>query len=371
MTDSDSVADERFMQVAIELAAQGQGSVEPNPMVGCVIVRDGEITGRGFHAKFGGPHAEVVALESLTSRQHARGATAYVTLEPCCHHGKTPPCSQALIDAGIARVVVAMADPFPQVNGGGLQQLRDAAIITTVGVLRDQSASLNAPYLKRVQTGLPYVIAKWAMTADGRIATATGESKWITGPTSRSQVHRLRGRVDAIITGMGTVEADDPLLTARPPGPRTATRVIFCRHRLPALQSKLIQTVDVAPVLLITAKSFEDAGLDLLRQRGVEVYGCDTDDASEMTLAALAQLASNGATNVMLECGGQLLSSFLATDQLDECHVYVGPKLFGGKTSAGPIGGEGVLSIDQALRLKLLSTERFNDDLLAIYRRDA
>ncbi len=204
-------------------------------MVGCVIVRDGTVVGQGYHRQFGGPHAEIEALNSLAAASDAKGATAYVTLEPCCHHGKTPPCSEALISAGLTHVVVAMADPFAKVDGGGLRQLRDAGIETTVGVLSEKAEFLNAPYLKKVLTGKPWVIAKWAMTMDGRIATVSGQSQWITGQASRAEVHRLRGRTDAIAVGMGTVEADDPMLTARPPGPRIATRIVFCRHRLPSI----------------------------------------------------------------------------------------------------------------------------------------
>ncbi len=369
MPDYDPAVDERCMQVALELAANGQGHVEPNPLVGCVIVHSGDIIGQGFHARFGGPHAEVTALASLANPDSARGATAYVTLEPCCHFGKTPPCVRALIDAGIARVVVAMQDPFSQVNGGGLRQLADAGIATTVGVQSNQAELLNAPYLKRLRQGLPFVIAKWAMTADGRIATTRGDSKWITGEASRRQVHRLRGRVDAIITGMGTVQADDPLLTARPAGPRTATRVVFCRSRLPSLQSRLLTSIEQAPVMLVVAASIDEANLVPLRRGGVDILRCHSDDAAEMVIVALGHLASGDATNVMLEGGSTLLASFLAADQLDECHVYLGPKIFGGDTAPGPIGGDGVLAIDQAFRLQLQSIDRFDNDVRVIYRR--
>jgi diaminohydroxyphosphoribosylaminopyrimidine deaminase/5-amino-6-(5-phosphoribosylamino)uracil reductase len=371
MPDYDPAVDERWMQVALELAAGGQGHVEPNPLVGCVIVQQGDCIGQGFHARFGGPHAEVAALASLKNTHAARGSTAYVTLEPCCHYGKTPPCAAALIDAGIARVVMAMQDPFSRVNGGGLKQLADAGIATTVGVLNDRAQRLNAPYLKRLRHGFPYVIAKWAMTADGRIATAGGESQWITGEASRRQVHVLRGRVDAIITAMGTVEADDPLLTARPAGPRTARRVVFCRSRLPSLQSRLLTSIDQAPVMLVVAASIQAADLLPLRDVGVEVVRCPSDDAVEMVITALGQLASHDATNVMLEGGGALLASFLAADQIDECHVYIGAKIFGGRTAPGPFGGDGVLSMDQAFQLQLQAVDRLEDDVRVIYRRRA
>ena len=368
---SNDNADKQFMAIALESARRGQGWVEPNPMVGCVIVRDGAVIGQGFHRQFGGPHAEIEALQSLPSAADAKDATAYVTLEPCCHHGKTPPCSNALIDAGIARVVVAMADPFPQVSGGGLSQLSDAGLKTTVGVLRDQAQSLNAPYLKRIRTGLPWVIAKWAMTVDGRIATVSGESQWITGEAARGDVHQLRSRVDAITVGMGTVTADDPMLNARSsdPLPRVATRVVFCRHRLPSMQSKLVQSAADIPTLVFAGSQLASDQLEELQSRQVTVVQLDSDDPSEMVSSALQELGKREMTNVMLEGGGELLASFLAADQIDECRVYIGPKLFGGQQAKGPIGGAGMERIAEAGGLKLLSVDQFDDDLRVVYRK--
>ncbi len=260
-------ADERFMRMALDLANQGQGFVEPNPMVGCLIVRENQVIGRGFHRRFGGNHAEIEALRSLDSAVDAKGATAYVTLEPCCHQGKTPPCSMALIAAGISRVVVAMSDPFSQVNGGGLRQLKDAGIEVSVGVLRADAENLCAPYLKKVRTGLPWVIAKWAMTIDGKIATATGQSHWITNDASRQHVHRLRSRVDAIIVGMGTVTADDPMLTTRlqsGTAARIAERIVFCRRRLPSLNSQLVRSAATTPLVLIVGENVDQSQLSAL-----------------------------------------------------------------------------------------------------------
>ena len=198
------------MAQAVELAIRGEGFVEPNPMVGCVLVKDGQLIGEGWHEQFGGPHAEVNALNSSTA--DTSGATAYVTLEPCSHHGKTPPCCQALMDAKIARVVVAHPDPNPQVGGSGIRCLQEAGIQVEVGLLQNQAARILGPYLKRVQTGLPWIIAKWAMTLDGKIATSTGDSKWISNEKSRAIGHRLRGRVDAIMVGSGTASGRRPLI---------------------------------------------------------------------------------------------------------------------------------------------------------------
>ena len=359
-------SDQQFMRAAMELAHNGMGAVEPNPMVGCLIVRDGTIIGSGYHQRFGGPHAEVEALASCAD---PAGATAYVTLEPCCHHGKTPPCCEALIQAGIRRVVIAMQDPFGDVDGGGIATLRRAGVEIELGVLRGDAEFLNAPYLKRVRCGVPWVIAKWAMTADGRIATAAGRSQWITGPRSRAEVHKLRGRVDAIIVGMGTALADDPLLTARPAAQRTASRVVFCRQRLPRVDSRLIASVTSAAVLLVTSPRVDAAPLESLRRRGAEVIACPSDDPVEMVQHAVAEFGKRGMTNVMVEGGGQLLASFFEAGQIDEAHVYIGAKAFGGQDAAGPIAGVGVSEVEDALALDLVSVDQFDDDIRAIYRK--
>ena len=238
------------MRRAVELAERGRGHVEPNPLVGAVIVRDGQIVGEGWHKKFGQAHAEVNAFTS--AGEAARGATLYVTLEPCCHHGKTPPCTDAVIRAGIARVVAALQDPFPQVAGQGAALLRAAGIPIEFGVCAKEARRQNAPYLKLLATGRPYVHAKWAMSLDGKIATRTGDSQWISNETSRRRVHELRGRMDGILVGIGTALADDPLLTARPPGPRTACRVILdSKGRLP-ITSQLVRTAAQVPTLIVT-----------------------------------------------------------------------------------------------------------------------
>jgi diaminohydroxyphosphoribosylaminopyrimidine deaminase/5-amino-6-(5-phosphoribosylamino)uracil reductase len=342
-------------------------------MVGCVIVRDGGIIGKGYHRRFGGPHAEIDAINSLDSVTDAKHATAYVTLEPCCHQGKTPPCSRALIDAGFARVVVAMEDPFPSVDGGGLRHLRDAGVETSIGVLREEAEALNAPYLKKVRTGKPWVIAKWAMTIDGRIATATGQSQWITGEASRREVHRLRARVDAITVGMGTIQADDPMLTARRSEPdaalpRVATRVVFCRRRVPSTQSRIVQSAHEFPLMLMTSEQVDADRTGPLESQGAKIIRLGTSRATEMVRSALDVMGSQGMTNVMLEGGGELLASFFSAAQVDECHVYIGAKAFGGRGAHGPIGGLGIESVADAWTFRLISVDQFDDDLRAVYR---
>src|SRR5438094_5754489 len=217
--------DEPWMRRALELAEKGRGAVEPNPLVGAVVVRNDTVAGEGWHQRYGGPHAEVHALAA--AGEAARQATLYVTLEPCCHHGKTPPCTDAILRAGINRVVAAMTDPFPQVAGKGAALLRAAGVVVEFGAGEAEARRLNAPYLKLLATGRPYVHAKWAMTLDGKIATRTGDSKWISNEVSRWRVHELRGRMDAIVVGIGTALADNPRLTVRPPGPRTPLRIIL------------------------------------------------------------------------------------------------------------------------------------------------
>ncbi|TWT55649.1 bifunctional diaminohydroxyphosphoribosylaminopyrimidine deaminase/5-amino-6-(5-phosphoribosylamino)uracil reductase RibD [Allorhodopirellula solitaria] len=368
--------DETHMAAAIELAWGGLGRVEPNPMVGCLLVRDGRVIGRGYHEVYGQGHAEVNALaDCAEAGQDPRGATAYVTLEPCCHQGKTPPCADALIAAGITRVVVAVVDPFEQVAGGGIERLRSAGIEVVTGVAVDAATEQLAAYLKRVRTGRPWVIAKWAMSIDGRIATASGQSQWITGASARREVHALRGRVDAIAVGMGTVVADDPLLTARPSGPRTLHRIIFAQTRVPALDRQLIQTATESPVWLIAGPQLSEADLRPLIDQGVDIVRCESVDPAAMIDEGLQRLGSkeNPAgqplTNLMIEGGGKLLGSFAAAGQIDECHVYIGGKLIGGQSAPGPVGDPGFAELTQSPSFQINQIDSFDNDVRIVYRR--
>lgn len=240
--------DVHWMRRALQEAERGRGRVEPNPLVGSVVIRDGELAGKGHHERFGGPHAEVIALANAGTA--AAGATLYVTLEPCCHHGKTPPCTEAILAAGITRVVVAMRDPFPQVSGRGLDALSAAGLVVETGCEAQRAKALNAPYLKWVITGLPFVTAKWALTLDGKTAVRSGDSRWISSEVSRSVVHELRGRMAAILVGIGTIEADDPLLTARPPGPRCPVRIVLDSEARIPVSCRLVRTAHEAPVVV-------------------------------------------------------------------------------------------------------------------------
>ena len=344
-----SDADAQWMRAALALALKGQGAVEPNPMVGAVVVKEGRQLGAGWHERFGGPHAEVHALAAAGSE--AAGADLYVTLEPCCHQGKTPPCVEAVLRAGIRRVVVALADPFPQVAGGGLDRLRQAGVEVVVGVEAAAARHVLAPYLMLVTEARPWVIAKWAMSLDGKIATAGGQSQWLTGSEARAEVHRLRGRVDGIVVGSGTALADDPLLTARPPGLRTATRVVLDRRlRLP-LTSQLVRTAGATPVLVV------HHGGPAERRAALTAAGCECLDLpaaedADLVRALLAELGQRRWTNLLVEGGSAVLGSFLAAGAIDEVWAFVAPRLVGGQSAPGPVGAAGVVELAAAPALE-------------------
>jgi diaminohydroxyphosphoribosylaminopyrimidine deaminase/5-amino-6-(5-phosphoribosylamino)uracil reductase len=361
-----TAADEPWMRRALELAERGRGAVEPNPLVGAVVVRDGMLVGAGWHQRFGEAHAEINALAEAGAA--ARGATLYVTLEPCCHHGKTPPCTDAVLRAGIHRVVAALEDPFPQVAGRGAAVLRSAGVGVELGLCEAEARRQNAPYLTLLSRGRPYVHAKWAMTLDGKIATRSGDSKWISNEASRRKVHELRGRMDGILVGIGTALADDPLLTARPPGPRRGSRVVLdSRARLP-LTSQLVQTAREVPTLLVTAVAdgtwaapYRAAGCEML------CLGEGRPDVESL----LQELGSRRWTNLLVEGGGAVLGSFLDAQLIDEVHVFIAPRLAGGAAAKIPIGGRGCATIAEALRLTECRVEIIDGDVYIRGRRGA
>jgi diaminohydroxyphosphoribosylaminopyrimidine deaminase/5-amino-6-(5-phosphoribosylamino)uracil reductase len=342
------------MRRALEIAARGRGFVEPNPMVGAVVLdRAGLVVGEGWHQRFGGPHAEVIALEAAGER--ARRGTLVVTLEPCCHHGKTLPCTDAVLKSGVSRVVAAMYDPFPRVAGGGLAVLREGGMEVKVGLCEGEAQRLNAPYLKLLRTGRPWVHAKWAMTLDGKLATKTGDSRWVSGEESQRRVHELRGRMDAIVVGRGTVVADDPLLTARPPGPRVATRVVISSSGELPDKCRLLETARDWPVIIYTNPGNE-AKFANWRATGAEVI-----PLSDLA-AALDDLGNRRFTNVLVEGGSGLLGSFLDVGAVDEFHVYVAPKIAGGG-GPSPVAGVGIERMAKALRLVEFTSESSGEDV--------
>ena len=363
-----------FMRRAIEVAELGRGHVEPNPLVGCVLTHKDQVIGEGHHQDFGGPHAEVVALNSL---QGGKVSTAYVTLEPCCHHGKTPACTAALIAAGIKRVVVAAGDTYYKVAGEGIEQLRQAGIEVEVGLLNAEAQIQNAPYFKLLRTGLPWISAKWAMTLDGKIATKTGDSKWISNELARAKVHAIRGCMDAILVGIGTALVDDPQLTARPAGPRVPTRIILDRFaRLPILH-RLVKSCRETPVIVFVGHDAPKHRTDALSQAGVEIIAVDTSTVFRTRSAigflseVLSELGRRQMTNVLVEGGGEVLGSFLDGNWIDEVHVFIAPQLIGGRTAKSPIAGQGAEQISQGLKLVGPVAEYLGDNIYVSGRVDA
>lgn len=355
---------EAAMRHALQLAKRGLGAVEPNPPVGAVVVDDsGLLIAEGWHQKFGGPHAEVFALAAAGER--ARGATLYCTLEPCSHQGKTPPCAPAVIAAGIQKVVIGAGDPAPHVNGRGIAQLREAGIEVEVGVCEDEARRLIAPFCRLMLEHRPWVHAKWAMSLDGRIATRTGDSKWISSEASRARAHELRGHCDAILVGVGTVLADDPLLTARPAGPRIATRIVLDSLARTPVTSQLVRTAVQIPVIIATSSAAPAERVSALREQGVEVLPLsgDTDSARPSLRSLLAELGRRKMTHVLLEGGAGLLGSAFDQHLVNECHVFVAPRVIGGENALSPVGGSGIEKMRDVLNLAHIEWQQLGSDL--------
>lgn len=364
----------RFLDIAARAALRAEGDVEPNPMVGCVIARGESVIGIGHHRRFGGPHAEVNALADCARRGNdPRGATAYVTLEPCSHFGKQPPCCDALIRAGVARVVCARPDPNP-VSGGGAARLAAAGIACEFTGASPLATHLADPFAMRIEHHRPWVILKWAQTIDGRTATRTGESRWISSEASRREVHRLRARVDCVLAAIGTVLADDPALTARgvPRVRRIARRAIIDpRLELPE-GCALLRTLDAAPITLFTTAGATErsaARAAALRDRGVEVVACGESGVVDLH-AALRHLAgAHDATRVLAEGGAGLAGRLLAAGLADELRVYTGPLMLGDGHAAPAARGLDVPRLADARRFELVRVRRLGPDVASTYRR--
>ncbi|MBB6250253.1 bifunctional diaminohydroxyphosphoribosylaminopyrimidine deaminase/5-amino-6-(5-phosphoribosylamino)uracil reductase RibD [Nitrospirillum iridis] len=365
---ADDVA---HMRAALALATRGLGRCAPNPAVGCVLVKDGRVVGRGWTQPGGRPHAETMALAHAGNA--SEGATAYVTLEPCSHVGKTPPCADALIAAGVARVVVAIGDPDPRVSGRGIARLRDAGIIVEVGLLDEEARLVTEGFLRRVTEGRPMVTLKLATTLDGRIATRTHESQWITGPVARSWGHGLRSIHDAIMVGIGTALADDPELTCRLPGleERSPIRaVVDSRLRLP-LTSRLVRDARRVPVWVATLSGGDAARRRAYQECGVDLIDIDPDADGLMPLpAVLAALGARGLTRVLVEGGAQLAASLFKDDLVDRLEWYRAAKVIGGDGLAAA-QGFGLERLDGAPRFTLVDVRAAGDDKAESYRRIA
>lgn len=318
------------MRAALSLARRGLGNSWPNPSVGCVVVRDGRVVGRAVTAPGGRPHAEPLAL--AMAGKAARGATAYVTLEPCCHHGRTPPCTDALIEAGVARVVIAARDCDPRVNGQGIARLRDAGIIVDEGLLKPEAEEVNAGFFSRVRRGRPLVTLKLASTLDGRIATRDGESKWITGEAARRMAHALRGRHDAVLVGVGTVMSDDPDLTCRIPGykPVPLVRVVADSHLRLRLTARLVATARESPTWIVTRNGCDPDRCRTLADCGVTVMEVAAGSPGVDLSEALQAMARRGITRVLVEGGAQIAAALLRSDLVDRIAWFHAPSVMGG-----------------------------------------
>jgi diaminohydroxyphosphoribosylaminopyrimidine deaminase/5-amino-6-(5-phosphoribosylamino)uracil reductase len=355
--------DLRMMRRALELAVGGRGRTSPNPMVGAVVAKDGAIVGEGYHPYVGGPHAEAVALGAAGSQ--AKGATLYVTLEPCCHTGRTPPCTEAVLRSGVARVVAAVQDPNPAVCGQGLGRLREAGVAVDVGLCEGEARALNAAFFTWITRGRPLGILKAAMSLDGRIATRTGEARWITSEAARHRAHALRAEVDAILVGAETALRDDPLLTAREVGAaRQPLRVVAdSRARLP-LTHQLVRTAPQSPTLLATTALAPGERLAALKAAGVDVLTVEGGEP-RVDLKALAEaLAKRGVTSLLIEGGGTLHAAALEAGIVDRVALFVAPLLLGGKDAVPVVAGLGVATLGEAWRLADATLERLSDDWL-------
>lgn len=353
-----------YLQLTLELAAQGQGLVSPNPLVGSVVVKDGELIGRGFHRYDDLKHAEVWALEEAGAQ--ARGATVYINLEPCAHQGvgkRTPPCVQALIEAGVKRVVAAMVDPNPRVNGRGFEQLQAAGIEVAVGLLNDEAQRLNEKFVKYVTTGLPFVLLKTACSLDGRIATRTGESQWITGEAARAASQALRHEYDAILVGSGTALADNPILTDRSGRPRhrPLVRVVLdTRLRIP-LDAQLVQTARDVPLLVFTGQA-PNGKRAQLEARGVEVIPTTLRGERLDLQQVLRELGARQLTSLIVEGGAEVAGSFVEQRLIDKATFFLAPKLIGGRAARPAIGGDGFARLSEALHLRDVAITQHGED---------
>ena len=353
--------DEIFMREALNAAAHARGRTSPNPMVGAAVVRDGRIVAIGWHRQAGTPHAEVHALNM--AGELARGSTLYVTLEPCSHFGRTPPCVDAIINAGVKRVVAAMGDPNPLVSGRGFARLREAGIDVTVGVLEDDARRLNEVFLKRITTGLPFVMLKTAMTLDGKIATATGQSKWITSESARRRVHEWRNEYDGIMVGIGTVLADNPSLTARLDIPsRNPIRIIVDSRARTPLDANVVVDGKSKTLIAVTERAPKQ-NIDALTERGVEIITAGSGEHVDLKIL-MRELAAREITSVMVEGGGTLNFGLLSAGLVDKINAFIAPKIVGGRTALTAVEGEGFSSLDRAVELIDVETEMLGADIL-------
>ena len=349
------------MRHALELAKRGLGHTNPNPIVGAVIVRDGRVIGEGWHEKYGELHAERNAIKNC--REDMRGATIYVTLEPCCHYGRTPPCTEALIEQGFARVVVGSMDPNPLVAGKGVNILREHGMEVVTGVLREECDAANRVFFHYISTKTPYVVLKYAMTADGKIATVTGESQWISNEDSRRRAHAMRGRYAAIMAGVGTVIADDPMLNCRIEGGRNPLRVICDTRLRTPLDSKIVKTAREIPTVIATCCADEEKHKPYT-DAGCEITVTDEKDGHVNLKTLMARLGEKKTDSVMIEGGAALAGSAVKEGIINEVAAFIAPKMVGGSAAKTPVGGSGIERLSDALMMGAPTVEPIGGDIL-------
>ena len=349
------------MRLALSLAKKGEGKVSPNPMVGAVLVKNGKLIAKGYHRYFGGPHAEVEAIQR--AKDKARGCTLYVTLEPCSHYGKTPPCTQAIIRAGIRRVVIATLDPNPINSGRGVQELKKAGIETELGVCEEEATKVNEAFFKFMKKKIPFVVVKVASSLDGKIATSKGESKWITGQKAREFAHRLRGKMDAILVGINTVISDDPSLLA--PSKDSLARVILdSKLRIP-LNSKILKNQDKADTFIFTTSKADRQKLCELKSRGIKVAIVKEDQDGRVDLEeVLKKLASLEIMILLVEGGGKVIGSFFDKGLVDKLFLFLAPRIIGGRNSLTWVEGKGVDLLSQTPHIEVSSLRKIGQDFL-------
>lgn len=356
---------EQYMQLALDEAKKGCGWVNPNPMVGAIIVKDGQIIGKGYHKKCGDWHAERNALSSCGT--NPAGATMYVTLEPCCTYGKTPPCTDAIIESGIAAVVVGTTDPNPAVSGKGIRQLEEHGISVTSGVLEERCRRLNDVFFHFITTNTPYVTMKYAMTLDGKTATVSGKSKWITGEAAREHVHYSRHENTAIMVGLGTVIADDPLLTCRLTGCKNPVRIICDTGLSIPIGSRIVETAGEIKTIIATAAQ-ENGKSDLLQKKGIDILKVPIKNDHIDLCVLMALLGERKIDSILLEGGAALNGAALESGIVQKVQAYIAPKIFGGQKAKTPVGGNGVDSPDDAFLLADRELTILGDDILLEYR---
>lgn len=357
---------EEYMQMAIELGKKGLGRVSPNPPVGAVVVKNGEIIGKGWHQFYGGLHAERMALNEC--KEDPEGGELYVTLEPCSHFGHTPPCTEIIIEKKIKKVYIGAIDPNPIVSGMGIKILREKGIEVEIGLLEKECRKLAEAFHWFQSTQKPYVALKYAMTADGKIATSTGDSKWISNEESRENVHKLRSVYDGIMVGIGTVLADDPMLTSRIPGGKNPVRIIVdSRMRIP-YESKIVETAkDISTILIATEMEYDKAKKDYLEAKGVKVVMTKTRKGRVDIEDMMGKLGEMGIGSILVEGGGDLNFSIIERNSFNKIYCYIAPKILGGNRSRTPIAGEGFDKICEARELTIEDTMLIGQDILAVY----